>query len=102
MLGLCRSLADEHAARAETHARRWADARAAHALLQAKRRIEVAGAVAEQMVSMVAQEAVYRGLADGALPSKHVRGEWVAAFVTGAIAPAHEQVGRKSTVTAHL
>ncbi|KAK9836191.1 hypothetical protein WJX81_008068 [Elliptochloris bilobata] len=85
-----RSLATEHAAAADRHAQRWADAQAARALLRDERRTELAGAVAEQMVCLGAHEAVYCRLADGAPPPRHVRREWVALFTAGALEPARE------------
>lgn len=93
---LRRSMADEHAATAQAHARRWAEAQAARVLAQAARRTELVGAVAQQVASMAACEAVYRRLADGALPPRQLRREWVATFVAGTFAPAQEQVGSRS------
>lgn len=65
-------------------------------LAQAARRSELVGAVAQQVASMAACEAVYRRLADGALPPRQLRREWVATFVAGTFAPAQEQVGSRS------
>ena len=45
---------------------------------------------------MAACEAVYRRLANGALPPRQLRREWIATFVAGTIAPAQEQVGSRS------
>ena len=64
-------------------------------LLQAERRTELAGAVAEQMAGMAAHEAVYRRLVDGALPPRNMRREWVAMFVAGTFAQTQEQVSSR-------
>ena len=93
-------MADEHAATAQAHSRRWAEAQAARVLAQAARRTELVGAVSQQVASMAACEAVYCRLADGALPPRQLRREWIATFVAGTFAPAQEQVG--SSATPHL